>query len=243
MKIALLGYGKMGKAIEVIALERGHEVVLRVDVSNAEDREKLSKETADVVIEFSSPHAAADNLRFCMEKGLKVVCGTTGWLQHKQEIEELCRARKASFFYASNYSIGVNLFFHLNKVLARLMAPQKQYAVYTAEIHHTEKLDAPSGTAITLAEGILENRTDKTSWVNNLLARPDEVPIWSSREGKVPGTHTIKYISDVDEIEIKHTAYSRTGFALGAVLAAEWLADKEGIYGMEDMLRLEEDNS
>lgn len=236
MKIALLGYGKMGKAIEAIALERGHEVVFRIDVSNAEDREKLSPETVDVVIEFSSPHSAADNLRFCMEKGLKVVCGTTGWLQHKAEIEGLCEARKASFFYASNYSIGVNLFFHLNRVLARLMAPQKQYTVFTSEIHHTEKLDAPSGTAITLAEGIIENRTDKTSWVNNMLAKPGEVPIWSSREGKVPGTHTIKYISDVDEIEIRHTAYSRTGFALGAVLAAEWLADKVGIYGMDDML-------
>ena len=238
MKIALLGYGKMGKAIEALALERGHEVVFRIDVSNAEDREKLSPGSVDVVIEFSSPHSAADNLRFCMERGLKVVCGTTGWLQHKTEIESLCAANKASFFYASNYSIGVNLFFHLNKVLARLMAPHKQYAVFTSEIHHTEKLDAPSGTAITLAEGIIENRTDKTAWVNNILAKPAEVPIWSSREGKVPGTHTIKYISDVDEIEIKHTAYSRTGFALGAVLAAEWLADKVGIFGMEDMLEM-----
>lgn len=238
MKIALLGYGKMGKAIEAIALERGHEVVFRIDVSNAGDRDRLSKETVDVVIEFSSPHSAADNLRFCMENGLKVVCGTTGWLQHKEEIEGLCEANKASFFYASNYSIGVNLFFHLNKVLARLMAPQKQYTVFTSEIHHTEKLDAPSGTAITLAEGIIENNEDKTSWVNNILAKPGEVPIWSSREGKVPGTHTIKYISDVDEIEIRHEAYSRTGFALGAVLAAEWVADKVGIFGMDDMLKL-----
>lgn len=238
MKIALLGYGKMGKAIEAIALERGHNVVFRIDVSNAEDREKLSRATADVVIEFSSPHSAADNLRFCMERGLKVVCGTTGWLQQKAEIEALCEANKASFFYASNYSIGVNLFFHLNKVLARLMAPQKQYTVFTSEIHHTEKLDAPSGTAITLAEGIIENHDDKTSWVNNTLAKPGEVPIWSSREGKVPGTHTIKYISDVDEIEIRHEAYSRTGFALGAVLAAEWLSDKTGIFGMDDMLKI-----
>lgn len=228
----------MGKAIEAVALERGHEVVYRIDVSNAGEREQLSPENTDVVIEFSSPHAATDNLRFCMEKGLKVVCGTTGWLQHKTEIESLCEAHKASFFYASNYSIGVNLFFHLNKVLARLMAPQKQYAVFTSEIHHTEKLDAPSGTAITLAEGMIENHTDKTSWVNNILAKPDEVPIWSSREGKVPGTHTVKYISDVDEIGIRHEAYSRTGFALGAVVAAEWLADKVGIYGMEDMLEM-----
>lgn len=238
MKIALLGYGKMGKAIEAIALERGHEIVYRIDVSNAGDRDKLSPATVDAVIEFSSPHSAADNLRYCMEKGLKVVCGTTGWLEHRKEIEGLCRTHKGGFFYASNYSIGVNLFFHLNKVLARLMAPQKQYAVFTSEIHHTEKLDAPSGTAITLAEGILENYPEKTSWVNNRIAEPAEVPIWSSREGKVPGTHTIKYISEVDEIEIKHTAYSRTGFAMGAVLAAEWLAGKEGVFGMEDMLEM-----
>ena len=236
MKIALLGYGKMGKAIEALALERGHEVVFRIDVSNAADRALLSRENTDVVIEFSSPHSAADNLRFCMSKGLKVVCGTTGWLQHKSEIEQLCKENNAAFFYASNYSIGVNLFFHLNKVLARLMAPQKQYDVFTSEIHHTEKLDAPSGTAITLAEGIMENLPGKTAWVNNIPARAVEVPIWSSREGRVPGTHTIKYISEVDEIEIKHTAYSRTGFALGAVVAAEWLSEKAGVFGMGDML-------
>jgi 4-hydroxy-tetrahydrodipicolinate reductase len=236
MRIALLGYGKMGKAIEKIALERGHEIVYKIDKDNAEDKKLLSTETVDVVIEFSSPHSASENLKFCMERGLKVVCGTTGWLDQKIEIEGLCVQNKAAFFYASNYSIGVNLFFHLNKVLAKMVAPHSEYSVFTSEIHHTEKLDAPSGTAITLAEGIIENMNGKSSWVNNTLAKPDEVPIWSSREGKVPGTHTIKYISEVDELEIKHTAYSRTGFAVGAVVAAEWLVDKEGVYGMDDML-------
>lgn len=236
MRIALLGYGKMGKTIEAIALERGHEIVAIIDKDNLDDRNKLDKASVDVVIEFSAPHAAVENLKLCMEKGLRVVCGTTGWLQHKDEIEGLCKANNGAFFYASNYSIGVNLFFQLNKTLAKLMAPHKQYAIFTSEIHHTEKLDAPSGTAITLAEGIIESFEEKTSWVNNILAKPSEVPIWSSREGKVPGTHAIKYISDVDEIEIKHTAYSRAGFALGAVVAAEWLSDKEGIYGMEHLL-------
>jgi 4-hydroxy-tetrahydrodipicolinate reductase len=238
MRIALLGYGKMGKAIEAIAVERGHEVVYKIDKDNSEERNLLTKDSVDVVIEFSSPHSATENLKFCMERGLKVVCGTTGWLQHKNEIEGICAENKAAFFYASNYSIGVNLFFHLNKVLAKLVSPHKQYTVFTSEIHHTEKLDAPSGTAITLAEGIIDNLEDKDTWINNILAKPNEVPIWSSREGKVPGTHTVKYISEVDEIEIKHTAYSRTGFALGAVVAGEWLADKEGVFGMEDMLKL-----
>lgn len=237
MRIALLGYGKMGKAIEAIALERGHEIVHKIDVSNAGDKERLSTETVDVVIEFSSPHSAAENLKFCMERGLRVVCGTTGWLAEKETITQLCTAHQGAFFYASNYSIGVNLFFQLNKTLARLMAPQEQYQIFTSEIHHTEKLDAPSGTAITLAEGIIENNQSKEKWVNNAIPSPEEVAIWSSREGKVPGTHAIKYISEVDEIEIKHTAYSRTGFAFGAVVAAEWLNGKAGIYGMEDLLK------
>jgi 4-hydroxy-tetrahydrodipicolinate reductase len=237
MKIALLGYGKMGKAIEGNAVERGHEIVYKIDVSNAAEREKLNAETVDVVIEFSSPHAAAENLKFCMERGLRVVCGTTGWLDERAEIEKLCLTSKGAFFYASNYSIGVNLFFQLNKVLARLMAPHQQYQIFTSEIHHTEKLDSPSGTAITLAEGIIENYEGKDKWVNNQIPSSEEVAIWSSREGKVPGTHAIKYISEVDEIEIKHTAYSRTGFAFGAVLAAEWLNGKAGIYGMEDLLK------
>lgn len=236
MRIALLGYGKMGKTIEQIALQRGHEISARIDISNRSDMFGINIDNTDVVIEFSSPESAYGNLKFCMEFGLPTVCGTTGWLQHKEEIEKLCEENKTAFFYASNYSIGVNLFFELNKTLARLINPYKDYTVSTNEIHHTEKKDSPSGTAITLAEGIIENLDGKTKWVNNQIANSNEVPIWSSREGKVPGTHTIKYISDVDEIEITHKANSRQGFALGAVVAAEWLYGKQGIFGMQELL-------
>lgn len=238
MKIALLGYGKMGKVIEQIAVDRGHTIVAKIDISNQAERENLSPENTDVVIEFSSPEAAYDNLTFCMKKGLKTVSGTTGWLSKKSEIEQLCIENKAAFFYASNFSIGVNLFFQFNKVLASLMATQPQYEICTYEIHHTEKKDAPSGTAITLAEGIIDNNPSKSTHVSNQIPQPNEVAIWSSREGKVPGTHTIKYISDVDTIEMTHTAHSRHGFALGAVVAAEWLSDKVGVLGMEDMLKM-----
>lgn len=237
MKIALLGYGKMGRIIEQIALERGHEITARIDLLNKVERSKITSGSTDVVIEFSSPHSAYENLRYCMKNGLRTVSGTTGWLQHRTEIEQLCVENNAAFFYASNFSIGVNLFFKLNKQLARLMNNQPDYEIVTYEIHHTEKKDAPSGTAITLAEGIIQENKSKTSWINNELPQSEsEVPIWSSREGKVPGTHTIKYISDVDTIEMTHAAHSRQGFALGAVIAAEWLADKTGVLGMEEML-------
>ncbi|WP_337041190.1 4-hydroxy-tetrahydrodipicolinate reductase [Emticicia sp. 17c] len=237
MRIALLGYGKMGKVIEQIALQRGHEISARIDISNRADLLSLSPDNTDAVIEFSSPESAYGNLKFCMEFGLPTVSGTTGWLQHKHEIEKLCLENKGAFFYASNYSIGVNLFFELNKTLARLMNPYTtEYKVSSNEIHHTEKKDSPSGTAITLAEGIIENLASKDKWVNNQIAAENEVPIWSSREGKVPGTHEIKYISDVDQLEIKHIAHSRNGFALGAVIAAEWIYGKTGIFGMKDML-------
>jgi 4-hydroxy-tetrahydrodipicolinate reductase len=172
-----------------------------------------------------------------MKNGLKTISGTTGWLEHRSEIEALCNENNAAFFYASNFSIGVNLFFKLNKQLAKLMNNQSGYELVTYEIHHTEKKDSPSGTAITLAEGIIEENTVKAKWVNNELPENnDEIPIWSSREGKVPGTHTIKYISEVDTIEMTHTAHSRQGFALGAVIAAEWIADKTGVRTMEEML-------
>jgi 4-hydroxy-tetrahydrodipicolinate reductase len=236
MRIALLGYGKMGKVIEQIALQRGHEISVKIDISNRTEILTLNRENTDVVIEFSSPESAYGNLKYCMEFGIPTVCGTTGWLQHKSEIEKLCIENKAAFFYASNYSIGVNLFFELNKTLARLMNSHKEFKVSTDEIHHTEKKDAPSGTAITLAEGIIESMVDKNTWVNNQIANENEVPIWSSREGKVPGTHTVKYISDVDQIEITHIAHSRNGFALGAVIAAEWLNKKEGVFGMKDLM-------
>ncbi|MFT7435425.1 MAG: 4-hydroxy-tetrahydrodipicolinate reductase [Algoriphagus sp.] len=236
MRIALLGYGKMGKVIEQIAVSRGHDISYVIDVSNQSDRELINSDNTDAVIEFSSPASAYDNLKYCMSKGLKTVSGTTGWLEYKTEIERLCLANKATFFYASNYSVGVNLFFQLNKKLASLMNRQSQYEVTSTEIHHTEKLDSPSGTAITLVEGIMENMDGKKSWVNQAIAGPSEVPIWSIREGEVPGTHSIKYISDVDEIEIKHKAKSRQGFALGAVLAAEWIQNQEGLVGMNEML-------
>lgn len=238
MRIALLGYGKMGRTIESIALERGHEIVFKVDKDNLDDLEKINRENTDVVIEFSSPVAALENLKFGMQRGWKMVCGTTGWLEHRNEIEDLCIRNNSAFFYSSNYSIGVNLFFKLNKFLAGLIAPYPQYSVFTSEIHHTEKLDSPSGTAITLAEGIIEHNPQKTEWVNNQIPNANQIPIWSSREGKVPGTHTIKYISDVDEIEISHKAFSRAGFALGAVIAAEWLKDKNGVFGMDDLLKI-----
>lgn len=237
MRIALLGYGKMGKVIEQIALQRGHEISAKIDISNRTDLLTVSPENTDAVIEFSSPESAYGNLKFCMEFGLPTVCGTTGWLQHKTEIEKLCLENEGAFFYASNYSIGVNLFFELNKSLARLMSPYtEEYKLSTNEIHHTEKRDSPSGTAITLAQGIIENLGNKVKWVNNMIPEENEVAIWSSREGKVPGTHEVKYISDVDQIEIKHIAHSRNGFALGAVIAAEWLQGKTGIFGMNDML-------
>jgi 4-hydroxy-tetrahydrodipicolinate reductase len=236
MRIALLGYGKMGKIIEQFAINRGHTISYKIDISNLNDRALINPENTDAVIEFSSPAAAYGNLKFCMKAGLKTVCGTTGWLDHKMEIESLCEENGATFFYASNYSVGVNLFFQLNKQLAKLMNGQNQYEITSSEIHHTEKLDSPSGTAITLAEGIYTNNDKKDSWVNQAIPKANEVPIWSIREGKVPGTHTVKYISDVDEIEIKHEAKSREGFALGAVLAAEWMQKEKGVVGMEQML-------
>lgn len=237
MNILLLGYGKMGKVLDRIAQERGHHIVARVDEHNRADLTNLSLAAIDVVIEFSHPDSAFENLKYCLETGFPVVCGTTGWLSKKPEIEQLCQQKQGAFFYASNYSIGVNLFFQLNKQLAQLIRPyQSEYEVLMTEVHHTEKKDAPSGTAITLAEGLIENLNNKENWINQQIAKPTEVPIWSVREGKVPGTHTIKYVSGVDEIEIIHTARSRDGFALGAVIAAEWIAGKKGIFGMNDLL-------
>ncbi len=226
----------MGKTIEQIALNRGHEIAGRIDVNNRADLDALGKDDVDVAIEFSSPEAALDNVRDCLKRGWPVVCGTTGWLEHRTEIEELCRQQHGAFFYASNYSIGVNLFFRLNKMLARFMKGYPSYHVSMTEVHHTEKKDAPSGTAITLAEGIIEQIPTKKRWVNDVDSQPDAVLIESLREGTVPGTHVVRYDSDVDTIEIKHVAYSRQGFALGALTAGEWLVGKEGIFGMEDLL-------
>lgn len=237
MKIALIGYGKMGKTIERIARSRGHEIVAIVDGPIDSWIETASPDSIDVVIEFSIPEAAYTNISTCLAKGLKVVSGTTGWLSRKPEADAICLQNPSSaFFYASNFSIGVNLFFRLNQFLAKLMSNHSEYSLTTTEIHHTEKKDAPSGTAITLAEGIIAHNPTYLSWVNNTLAQTDEVPIWSAREGKVPGTHIIKYISEVDQIEILHQAHSREGFAQGAVIAAEWIQNQTGVVGMENML-------
>ena len=237
MNILLLGYGKMGKVIEQTALDRGHHIIGKIDINNRSELTNFNAANVDVAIEFSAPEAAYQNLKWAMNAGIATVCGTTGWLQHRPEIENLCQQHQAAFFYASNYSIGVNLFFRLNQQLAKLMAPyEAQYGVSMVEIHHTQKLDAPSGTAITLAEGILENSATKKTWVNKAEAAENELPIVSLREGTVPGTHVVRYESAVDSLEIQHVAHSRDGFALGAVVAAEWLNKRQGIFGMNDLL-------
>lgn len=236
MRILLLGYGKMGRVIEGIALERGHDIVARVDEKNRAELTAYSPDTADVVIEFSHPDAALQNLTDCLTLGLPVVCGTTGWLDHRADIEALCREKGGAFFYASNYSIGVNLFFRLNRTLARLMAHQPQYRVTMNETHHVHKKDAPSGTALTLAEGVLAEMPRYSTWVLGAASEESELPIVALREGEVPGTHSVKYSSGLDDLEIIHTAHSREGFALGAVVAAEWLVGKRGIFSMDDLL-------
>ena len=237
MKIVLIGYGKMGKEIERLSLERGHQIVAKIDVDNQADLAALSSAEVDVAIEFSNPASAYANILTCINKQIPVVCGTTGWLEKKAEIVALTKEKQSTFFYASNYSIGVNLFFRLNKMLAQLMSPHKEYDIYMNEIHHTEKKDSPSGTAITIAEGIIGAYASKDNWVNNVIPEANEVAIWSQRESVIPGTHTVKYISKVDQIEITHEAFSREGFALGAVIAAEWIKDKKGVLGMDDMLK------
>lgn len=236
MKIVLIGYGKMGKEIERLAIGRGHQIIARIDVDNQSDLSDLSNADVDVAIEFSNPSSAFSNIMTCIEKQIPVVCGTTGWLERKSEVEAATEKYQSTFFYASNYSIGVNLFFKLNKTLAALMAGHSEYDIYTNEIHHLEKKDSPSGTAITIAEGIIDAYSSKTKWVNNEIPAADEVAIWSQRESIIPGTHTVKYISKVDQIEITHEAFSREGFALGAVIAAEWVQHKKGVLSMEDML-------
>ncbi len=238
MKIALIGYGKMGKAIEEIALQKGHEVVLKINIENTEDLTTSNLQKADVVIEFTGPESAFDNLVKCMEAGVPVVCGSTGWLDKWEDIKKFCMQKKGSLIYASNYSIGVNLFFEVNKYLSKLMAEYDDYDVKLEEIHHTQKKDAPSGTAITLAEQVLENIKRKTHWVNHITDNADELEIISERVDPAPGTHKVKYTSTIDDIEIIHTAHNRMGFAGGAVKAAEFLKDKKGIFSMKDVLGL-----
>jgi 4-hydroxy-tetrahydrodipicolinate reductase len=238
MRIALIGYGKMGKTIERIAIERGHTISAIIDVHNKDDIKKLNGSIADVAIEFSQPESAFLNISHCIENNLPIVSGTTGWLQKKPVLDEICRQNNGSFFYASNYSIGVNIFFHLNKILAGLMKKFPDYAIEMEEIHHTEKKDAPSGTAITLAEGLMSQNPTKTKWVNEPTDNIDELEIVSKREENVPGTHSVFYNSPIDTIEIKHTAHSREGFAQGAVMAAEWTAKNRGVFGMNDLLKI-----
>jgi 4-hydroxy-tetrahydrodipicolinate reductase len=238
MKIALIGYGKMGKEIEKIALDRGHEIVLKIDITNPEDLNIENLKKADVAIEFTIPASATANYKLCFEAGIPVVSGTTGWLEKQAEVHQLCKDLNGTFFYSSNYSLGVNIFFALNKKLAELMANHPEYSVEMKEIHHTQKLDAPSGTAITLAEGIIENMPSKKSWVNHTTGLVDEIGIISEREGQVPGTHIINYDSEVDYIEITHCAKNRKGLAFGAVLAAEYSFGKKGILTMNDLLNI-----
>lgn len=232
MKIALLGYGRMGKVIERIALERGHQVVLR---KNAEDTFD-GLENADVAIDFSIPDAAVENISACLNNNVPVVSGTTGWLEHYHNMVELCEQKQGAFIYGSNFSLGVNIFFELNTHLAKMMSNLKQYKVSMNEIHHLQKLDAPSGTAISLANDIIAN-SDYSSWALE-NAKEDEIHIDAIREEGIPGTHSVFYDSEVDSIEIKHTAHSREGFAFGAVVAAEWLYGKKGIFTMKDVLGL-----
>lgn len=232
MKIALLGYGKMGKVIERIALERGHEIVLRK--TSSDTFEDLHK--ADVAIDFSIPNAAVNNISACLHEGVPVISGTTGWLENYHEMVKLCEEQNGAFIYGSNFSLGVNIFFELNDYLAKMMSKFNQYKVEMEEIHHTQKLDAPSGTAITLANRIIEN-SDYSSWALE-NAKNDELLINVKRIENVPGTHSIFYNSEVDTIEIKHTAHNRDGFALGSVIAAEWIIGKQGVFTMKDVMQL-----
>ena len=238
MKIALIGYGKMGKAIESIALSKGHEIVLKIDIQNSQDFTEAALQKADVAIEFTGPLSAYENIKKCIAWGVPVVSGSTGWLDKWNEVKDLCEVNNGTLIYSSNYSIGVNLFFELNKQLAQLMQPYNSYDVSMTEVHHTEKKDAPSGTAISLAEQILTNLGRKNKWVNAPSENSNELVIQSERIDPAPGTHMIKYSSEIDDIEIIHTAHTRIGFASGAVLAAEFAFEKKGIFTMKDVLGL-----
>ncbi|NLX80902.1 MAG: 4-hydroxy-tetrahydrodipicolinate reductase [Proteiniphilum sp.] len=236
MKIALIGYGKMGHEIEAIALDRGHQVVCTIDINEDYKFESPEFKSADVAIEFTSPQSAFNNYKKAFAANVPVVSGTTGWLEHIDEIKKECTDNGKTFFYASNFSLGVNLFFALNKKLAKMMNQFSDYDVRMEETHHIHKLDAPSGTAITLAEGVIENIDSKSKWTLDKAETNNELVITSFREGEVPGIHTVIYESEVDTIQITHDAKSRKGFALGAVLAAEYTNGKKGFLGMEDML-------
>lgn len=238
MRIALLGYGKMGHIIEQIALERGHTISHAIHKDNTSELAKVSSETTDVAIEFSEPGAAFENVMHCLRKGVPVVSGTTGWLDKKEAVAAFCEEKEGAFFWASNFSIGVNIFFKLNELLAGMMDNFPEFRVDMEEIHHIHKKDAPSGTALTLAEGIIQHLQRTTTWALDEQPNEQTLPVYSKREGEVPGTHIVNYRSAVDDIEIKHTAHSRQGFALGAVKVAEWLPGKKGVKNMHDFLKL-----
>jgi 4-hydroxy-tetrahydrodipicolinate reductase len=236
MKIGLIGYGKMGKEIEQIALQRGHSIAWKMNTQNMDSFTANELRSADVTIEFTSPHTVLENIRKCFAADIPVVVGSTGWYDHLEEIGQECVAGNRSVLYASNFSLGVNIFFAVNKKLASVMNHFPEYEVSLTEVHHTQKLDAPSGTAITLANGILENMERKKKWVNEPASGASELSIISERRDDVPGTHHVAYDSSVDRIELIHTAHNRRGFALGAVVAAEWLAGKKGFFSIGDML-------
>lgn len=239
MRILLIGYGKMGKAIEQVALQRDHSIAYTIDLTNSDLLANISPEAVDLAIEFTQPEAAYHNIYQCLSQGIPVVSGTTGWLHRKEEIEQYCQEKGGTFFYAANFSIGVNIFFKLNELLAKLMHQRSEYKVALEEIHHTTKKDAPSSTAITLAEGIIQNIPSKKQWANAPTKHEDTISIISQRIPNVPGTHTVTYNSLLDTLEIKHTAHSREGFALGTILVVEWIRNKKGILTMQDFLQLD----
>ena len=252
MKIALFGYGKMGKEIEQIALQRGHEIALKIDINNAETISKEELKKCDAAIEFSTPHTVIANMNKCFDSGVPVVVGTTGWYDKIDDVEVMCIDKNGCLFWASNFSVGVNVFFKVNEYLAKMMNNYPEYKISIEEIHHIHKLDAPSGTGISLANQVMKNIPKKSKWVasspnpspqgegslTSMQIKPEELEIISKREGEVPGTHTVKYLSAIDDIEIMHKAHNRKGFALGAVLAAEFVKGKKGVYGMNDLLKL-----
>ncbi|MBC7758883.1 MAG: 4-hydroxy-tetrahydrodipicolinate reductase [Phormidesmis sp. FL-bin-119] len=242
MKIAILGFGKMGQIIEQFAMERGHDVVLKVNADNLDELTISNLKNSDVAIDFSTPDCVLQNIALCFDAGVAIVVGTTGWYGRLQEVKNQCIEGNNTLLYASNFSVGVNVFFFINRVLAKIMNRYPQYEVQVEEIHHTEKLDSPSGTAMSIAEGIIGELNRKNEWVNELIGshselitKPDHLLIESHRIEDVPGTHTVIYSSEVDDIEFKHKAHSRAGFALGAVLAAEWVHGKNGFYNVTDM--------
>jgi 4-hydroxy-tetrahydrodipicolinate reductase len=240
MRILLIGYGKMGRAIENIALQRGHHITHKIDLSNSASLVTFNPKTVDIALEFSQPTAAYSNIWQCLTKNIPVISGTTGWLAKKEELCAYCKAHQGTFFYASNFSIGMHILGKVNTFLAKLMDQYPEYEVTLAEEHHLEKKDTPSGTAIALAEGIIQNMRRKKGWETAPTQQKDMLGILTKRKHDVPGTHTVTYTAPLDTLELKHTAHSREGFALGVVLAAEWMQDKQGILGMEDFLRLDD---